>query len=94
MHLFIILFLTFLIAGCTGGNETTESGGSMRRSVKYPYPAPIQEVRIDQPAPKATPVEEVKVEKPRSEPTRGTDRNNDVQKRKGEQSRKYSPPYP
>lgn len=90
----LLILVSVLTVGCSGGNQTTESGGSVSRSVKYPYPAPVQDVKIEQPAPKAAQVAEVKVEQSPSKPTRRAVRNNDAQIRKGEQSRRHSPPYP
>ena len=46
---FLMILFGVLIAGCSGGNQATESGGSMSQSVKYPYPPPVQEVRTAQP---------------------------------------------
>ena len=76
---FILILLTVLIAGCSGGNQATESGGSMSQSVKVPYPAPVQEVRTEQ---------------PNAKPPQEANQNVADRRRKGEPIRKYSPPYP
>jgi hypothetical protein len=75
----IMIFLTLLIAGCSGGNQATESGGSMSQSVKYPYPPPVQEVRAEQ---------------PNAKPPQEANQDVGDRKRKGEPIRKYLPPYP
>jgi hypothetical protein len=76
---FVMILLGVLIAGCSGGNQATESGGSMDHSVKYPYPSPVQGVRIEQPNAKLP---------------QEANQNVGDRKRKGEPMRKYSPPYP
>lgn len=76
---FIMIFLSLLIAGCSGGNQATESGGSMSQSVKYPYPPPVQEVRVEQPNVK---------------PTKEANQIVGGPLRKGEPIKKSLPPYP
>jgi hypothetical protein len=43
-----MILLAILMAGCSGSNQATESGGRSQ-SVKYPYLPPVQEVRVEQP---------------------------------------------
>ena len=76
---FIMILFGVLIAGCSGGNQATESGGSMSQSVKYPYPPPVQEVRTAQ---------------PNAKPPQEANPDVDDRRPKGETLRKYSPPYP
>ncbi len=76
---FIMIFLAVLIAGCSGGNQATESGGSMSQSVKYPYPPPVQQLRAAQ---------------PNAKPPQKAKQDVDNRRPKGEPIRKFSRPYP
>jgi hypothetical protein len=75
----IIIWLGLLIAGCSGGNQGTETGGGMSQSVKYPDSSSVQVVSAEQPA---------------SQVNGENNGNAHLVKRKMEQSRRYSPPYP
>ena len=75
----IMIFLAVLIAGCSGGNQATESGSSMSQSVKYPYPPPVQQLRTAQ---------------PNARPPQEANQEVDSRRRKGEPIRKLSRPYP
>jgi hypothetical protein len=76
----IIFILGLFIVGCSGGNQTTESGGGMSPSVKYTYSAPAQEVKIEQSRGTSS----------APEPSQ----SGYVPKRKEERSKRYLPPYP